>query len=88
LFPQRISGIAVVVGFTDGDLRGDVDIVYEELADGLLDVKAETDIVYVVASEIFGVILGVLVPVGVRVLEGVSVPVGVSLGSGGGSGVD
>ena len=40
------------------------------------------------ASEILGVILGVLVPVGVRVLEGVSVPVGVSLGSGGGSGVD
>lgn len=39
------------------------------------------------ASEILGVILGVLVPVGVRVLEGVSVPVGVSLGSGG-AGVD
>lgn len=78
----------MVVGFVDGDLKGDLDIVYDELADGLLELKAETDIVYVVASEIFGVILGVLVPVGVRVLEGVSVPVGVSLGSGGGSGVD
>jgi hypothetical protein len=88
LFPQRISGIAVVVGFTDGDLSGDRVNVYVELTDGLLDLCAETVIVYVVISEIFGVILAVPVPVGVRVLEGVSVPVGLSLGSGGGSGVD
>jgi hypothetical protein len=33
LLPQRISGIAVVVGFIDGDLRGDLDIVYLELID-------------------------------------------------------
>ena len=88
LLPHKISGTPVVVGFVEGDLCGDRVTVYLELTDGLLDVQAETDIVYVVASEIFGVILGVLVPVGVRVLDGVSVPVGLSLGSGGGSGVD
>ena len=48
----------------------------------------DTDAELVVTSEIFGVILAVPVPVGVRVLDGVSVPVGLSLGSGGGSGVD
>jgi len=46
----------------------------------------------VVASEIFGVILAVPVPVGVRVLDGVSVPVGESVpveeSLGGGSGND
>ena len=82
----------MTLGFVDGDLSGDCVTVYLELTDGLLEVKAETDIVYVVASEIFGVILAVPVPVGVRVgvrvLDGVSVPVGLSLGSGGGSGVD
>lgn len=78
----------MLVDFIDGDLSGDLVSVYDGLTDGLLDLYAETDIVYVVISEIFGVILAVPVPVGVRVLDGVSVPVGLSLGSGGGSGVD
>jgi hypothetical protein len=92
LFPHKIRGIAVLVGFVEGDLCGDLVKLVFGLADGLLDVYAETDIVYVVASEILGVILAVPVPVGVRVLDGVSVPVGESVpveeSLGGGSGDD
>jgi hypothetical protein len=37
LFPQSISGIAVLVGFVDGDLSGDLVNVYDGLTDELLD---------------------------------------------------
>jgi hypothetical protein len=85
--PQSISGIGVVVANADGDRTGELVKLGLELSDGLLEVRAETLIDCVVASEMFGVILAVPVPVGVRVPEGVSVPVLESLG-GGGSGCD